>query len=109
MYMLPLFPDEVLIGQGMMAYLEHVLGSICTVWRGIIYVTNRSVCYRISWIKHLKVELNLFDISGFEVGRHWFTTKVTIYSKDGERFPFTGFPAKKLQRWLEQVGVRRLE
>ena len=44
-------PGETLIGQGMMAYWEPVLGSSCNVWRGTIFVTNKRVCFRISWTR----------------------------------------------------------
>lgn len=99
---------EMLIGQGMMAYWEPVLGSSCDVWRGIIFVTNQRVCFSISWTNHMEFELKLSEISGFVVGRHLFATKVTIHSKAGERFALTGFPVKKLQNWLRQAGVRQL-
>ena len=36
-------PGETLIGQGMMAYWEPILGSSCHVWRGTLYVTSRRV------------------------------------------------------------------
>lgn len=29
-------------------------------------------------------------------------------SRTGETYTFTGFPAKKLQGWLEQLGVQKL-
>ena len=100
--------DESLIGQGMMAYWEPVLGSSCNVWRGTIFVTNMRVCYRISWLSHMEVELRLSEVAGFSVGKHLFATKVIIHSKAGERFTFTGFPVKKLQDWLKQVGVQKI-
>lgn len=99
---------ETLIGQGMMAYYEPVLGSSCNVWRGTIFVTNMRVCYRISWLSHMEIELRLPEIAGFSVGRHLFATKVTIHSEAGEKFSFTGFPVKKLQDWLREAGVREL-
>ena len=78
-------PGESLIGQGMMAYWEPVLGNSCNVWRGTIFVTNQRVCFRISLTSH----------------------KVTIHSKSEEKFTVTGFPVKKLQDWLRQVGVQK--
>ena len=37
-----------------------------------------------------------------------FITKVTICARNGDTYPLTGFPAKKLQGWLEEAGVKRL-
>lgn len=108
MSIIQLYPDEVLIGQGMMAYWEPVLGSACNVWRGTLFVTNRRVCFRISWTSHMEVELRLSEISGFSVGKHLFATKVLIHSKAGKKFIFTGFPVKKLQTWLTKAGVSKV-
>lgn len=101
-------PGESLIGQGMMAYWEPVLGSSCNVWRGTIFVTNQRVCFRISWTSHMEFELKLSEIRGFTVGKHLFATKVIIHSKSEEKFTVTGFPVKKLQGWLAQIGVQKL-
>lgn len=101
-------PGESVLGQGMMAYWEPVLGSSCNVWRGTIFVTNQRVCFQISWTTHMEIELRWSEISGFTVGKHLFATKVTIHSKSGEKFTFTGFPAKKLQSWLRQMGVQKI-
>jgi len=101
-------PGESVVGQGMMAYWEPVLGSACDVWRGTIFVTNQRVCFQISWTTHMEVELRRSEIKGFTVGKHLFATKVTIHSKSGKKFTFTGFPAKKLQDWLRQAGVQEI-
>lgn len=101
-------PGESVVGQGMMAYWEPVLGSACNVWRGTIFVTDQRVCFRISWTAHMEIELRLSEIKGFTVGRHLFATKVSIHSASGKRFTFTGFPAKKLQDWLKNVGISQL-
>ena len=101
-------PGESVIGQGMMAYWEPVLGSACDVWRGTIFVTNQRVFFQISWTTHMEVELRRSEIRGFTVGKHLFATKVTIHSKSGKKFTFTGFPAKKLQDWLRQAGVQEI-
>lgn len=100
--------DEVLIGQGMVAYWEPVLGNSCETWRGTIFVTNQRVCFYISWLSHPELELALAKIRGFTVGRRLFFTKVILHSRAGERFTFTGFPVKKLQEWLRQAGVQKL-
>lgn len=62
-------PGESLIGQGMMAYWEPVLGSSCDVWRGTIFVTNQKACFRISWTSHMEFELKLSEIKAipFEI------------------------------------------
>ena len=56
----------------------------------------------------MEIELRWSEISGFTVGKHLFATKVTIHSKSREKFTFTGFPAKKLQSWLRQMGVQKI-
>ncbi len=99
---------ELLIGQGMMAYWEPVPGNSCQTWRGTIFVTNQRVCFYISWLSHPEFELELAKIRGFTVGRHLFFTKVTLHSRGGERFTLTGFPVKKLQKWLLQAGIQNL-
>ena len=100
---------ETLIGQGMMAYWEPVLGNACDVWRGTIFVTNQRVCFRISMTSHMEFELKLPKIKGFTVGRHLFFTKVTIHSRMGEKFTVTGFPVKRLQGCLRQAGIEKLD
>ena len=35
--------------------------------------------------------------------------KVTIHTRSGEQFMLTGFPAKKLQSWLLQLGIPHLK
>ncbi len=52
--------------------------------------------------------MSLEDINGFSVGKIALFTAVTIHSKDGKDYPFTGFPAKKLQDWLRQAGVQEI-
>lgn len=106
---IPLQPYESVVGQGMMAYWEPVLGSSCNVWRGTIFVTDQRVCFQISWTTHMEVELKRSEISGFTVRTHLFATKVTIHSKSGEKFTFTGFPVKKLQGWLRSLGIPQLK
>ena len=106
---IPLQPYESVVGQGMMAYWEPVLGSSCNVWRGTIFVTDQRVCFQISWTTHMEVELKRSEISGFTVGKHLFATKVTIHSKSGEKFTFTGFHEKKLQGWLRSLGIPQLK
>ena len=106
---IPLQPYESVVGQGMMAYWEPVLGSSCDVWRGTIFVTDQRVCFQISWTTHMEVELKRSEISGFTVGKHLFATKVTIHSKSVEKFTFTGFPVKKLQGWLRSLGIPQLK
>ena len=106
---IPLQPYESVVGQGMMAYWEPVLGSSCNVWRGTIFVTDQRVCFQISWTTHMEVELKRSEISVFTVGKNLFATKVTIHSKSGEKFTFTGFPVKKLQGWLRSLGIPQLK
>lgn len=56
----------------------------------------------------MEFELKLSEIRGFAVGKHLFATKVTIHSKSEEKFTVTGFPVKKLQGWLAQIGVQKI-
>jgi hypothetical protein len=54
------------------------------------------------------MDLPVEEIKGFSVGKIALFTAVTIHSKSGETYPFTGFPAKKLQDWLRQAGVQEI-
>jgi hypothetical protein len=51
------------------------------------------------------MDVALPEVKGFSVSRILFITAVTIHSRAGEQYTLTGFPAKKLQRWLSQLGV----
>ena len=56
----------------------------------------------------LDMDLPLENIKGFSVSGAAIFTQVTIHSQTGETYSFTGFPAKKLQGWLAQLGVQKL-
>lgn len=99
---------EMLIGSGMMAYQEREGKFRYTAWSGNIYVTNQRVFFRMSMTGILMVELRLPEIKGFWVSKGLFSSAVTISSKNGDNFMFTGFPAKKLQGWLQQVRIPKL-
>lgn len=103
-----LAPSEQLLGQGIMAYWEPVLGSACNVWSGTVFVTDQRVCFHIFLTFHMEFELKRPEISCFTVSKQWFATKVTIYTTDGKKYMLTGFPAKKLQGWLRQMGVQKI-
>ena len=77
-------------------------------FQGKIYVTSKRVCFHMDLSGTVLMELTLPEIKGFSVSSKLFITQVTIHSCSGEEFPLTGFPAKKLQGWLEQLGVQRL-
>ena len=53
------------------------------------------------------MDLPLGEVKGFSVKKALITT-VTIHSKAGESYVFTGFPSKKLQDWLRQVAVSEI-
>mgnify|MGYP005766973445 FL=1 len=100
--------NETLIGSGMMAY-KHKKSPASQPTRGTIYVTNQRVCYYESWNNYVYVDLPLSEVAGYDTKRALFVTFVYIYDKNNTRYAFSGFPAKKLQGWLEQVGVKKLE
>ena len=93
---------ETLIGKGPMSLYQK---------QGLtkkIYVTDQRVCFYMDLSGTALMELTLGEIKGFTVGSILLATKVIIQSKVGESYPLTGFPAKKLQGWLAQLGVPKL-
>ncbi len=105
---LNLNPGETMIGSGQMSlYQKWVLTK--KPFQGNVFVTSQRVCFKISMMPgEPDMNLPLEEIKGFSVGKIALFTAVTIHSKSGEIYPFTGFPAKKLQDWLRQVGVQEL-
>ncbi len=100
-------PGETMIGSGQVAlHQKQLLGT--RPYSGNIYVTNQRVCFYVSMVGHPEMELPLSQIKGFSVGKKALITAVTIHSQADEKFVFTGFPVKKLQDWLRQVGVQEL-
>lgn len=93
--------NETLIGSGLMAFRR---GRIT----GTIYVTNQRLCFQ-RWIfPYTDMDLMLSEVAGYRVTRFLFITFVSIYDRSQKRYIFSGFPAKKLQGWLEQAGVKKL-
>lgn len=104
---LELRPNETVIGKGPMSlFLKQGLGR--KPFQGDIWVTDQRVCFKISMMRELEMDLPLEEIQGFSVKKTLMVTQVTIHSKAGELYPLTGFPAKKLQDWLRQLGVKEL-
>ena len=101
-------PGEILIGNGMMSlYLKQ--GLTKKPFQGNIYITDQRACFKISMMPGaLDMDLLLENIKGFSVSGAAIFTQVTIHSRTGETYSFTGFPAKKLQGWLRQAGVQEL-
>lgn len=99
---------EVLIGSGSMAYHEREGKFRYRAWSGHIYVTNQRVFFRMSMTGISMVDLLLSEVKGFWVSKALFVSAVTISQKNGDDFKFTGFPAKKLQDWLQQAGIPKL-
>ena len=101
-------PGEILIGSGMMSlYLKQ--GLTKKPFQGNIYITDQRACFKISMTPGaLDMDLPLENIKGFSVSGAAIFTEVTIHSRTGETYSFTGFPAKKLQGWLRQAGVQEL-
>mgnify|MGYP000459267472 CR=1 FL=1 len=54
------------------------------------------------------MDLPLAEIEGYKTKQVLFVTFILIYGKDGKKYTYSGFPAKKVQGWLDQVGVRKL-
>ncbi len=77
---------------------------------GTIYVTDQRVCFKGNVFGYVYLNIALSDISGYVTGRALLTRSVTIYAIDqkNNRHQYTGLAAKKLQGWLEQVGIRKL-
>ena len=98
-------PGETLIGKGQMALHQKQFLNTKPI-SGHIYVTDQRACFYISLVG-MEMDLPLENIKGFSVKKALMTS-VTIHSKAGESYVFTGFPAKKLQDWLRQVGVQEL-
>ena len=98
-------PGETLIGKGQMAlHQKQYLNT--KAFSGNIYVTDQRACFYISMVG-LEMDLPIADIKGFSV-KKGLITSVTLHSKAGESYLYTGFPAKKLQDWLRQAGVAEL-
>ncbi len=98
-------PGERLIGKGRMAWWKPVLGSACEQWRGWLYVTDRRVFFLL-FPGCAEMDLRLEEIGGFSRKRHLgLFTMVTIHSRAGGRWAFTGFPAKRLPGWLREAGI----
>ena len=104
---LDLNPGETMVGSGQMS-LYCKQGLMKKPFQGNVFVTNQRACFQISMVPHLEMDLPLGEIRGFSVGKIALFTAVTIHSKDGEEYPLTGFPVKKLQDWLRQSGVQEL-
>ncbi len=105
---LQLEPNETMVGSGQMSlYLKQ--GLTKKPFQGNIFVTNQRVCFKISMMPgDPDMNLRLDEIKGFSVKKALMVTQVIIHSQTGETYPLTGFPAKKLQDWLRQVGVQEL-
>jgi len=101
-------PGETLIGSGMMSlYLKQ--GLMKKPFQGNIYITDQRACFKISVTPGaLDMDLPLENIMVFSVSGAAIFTQVTIHSRTRETYSLTGFPAKKLQGWLTQLGVQKL-
>ena len=99
--------NETLVGKGPMS-LYQKQGLTQKPFQGKIYVTDKRICFHMDLSSTVLMDLPLDKVSGFTVGKALFVTKVTIHSGAGEHYTLTGFPAKKLQSWLLQLGIQRL-
>lgn len=103
-----LLSNETLVGSGPMS-LKQKWGLSSQMYQGTIYVTNRRICFHMSVSGTVLMDAALSEVKGFSVSRILFITAVTIYSRAGEQFTLTGFPSKKLQSWLLQLGIPNLK
>ena len=94
--------NELLIGSGLMAFRR---GSK----QGIVYVTNQRVCFHEWMTNFVYMKLPLSEVAGYQTKRFLFLLFVNIHDKGHKKYSFSGFPAKKLQGWLEQVGIKKLD
>ena len=101
-------PGEVLIGKGQMALHQKQYLNTKPI-SGHIDVTNQRACFYVTLLGMgtAEMDLPLGEVKGFSVKKALITT-VTIHSKAGESYVFTGFPSKKLQDWLRQVAVSEI-
>ena len=101
-------PGETVIGKGQMALHKKQYLNTRPI-SGHIYVTDQRACLYVTLLGMgtMEMDLPLAEIKGFSVKKALITT-VTIHSKAGESYVFTGFPSKKLQDWLRQVGVSEI-
>lgn len=97
---------ETLIGKGAMS-LYQKQGLTLKPFQGKIYVTDKRICFYMDLSGTVLMDLPISEVKNFSVGSMLFIKKVTIQSKQGENYPLTGFPAKKLQGWLLQLGVQQ--
>lgn len=97
---------ETLIGKGAMS-LNQKQGLTLKPFQGKIYVTDKRICFYMDLSGTVLMDLPISEVKNFSVGSMLFIKKVTIQSKQGENYPLTGFPAKKLQGWLLQLGVQQ--
>ncbi len=101
-----LAPGETMIGKGQVAlHQKQFLNT--KPFSGNIYVTDQRACFYISMVNDPEMDLPISEIKGFSVKKSLFTA-VTIHSRTGGSYVFTGFPVKKLQDWLRQAGVQEL-
>lgn len=98
---------ETELGSGMMAYKFQQWPTPKRT-RGTLHVTNQRVCYYESWSNYVYMDLPLAEIEGYKTKQVLFVTFILIYGKDGKKYTYSGFPAKKVQGWLDQLGVRKL-
>lgn len=98
---------EILIGSGQVAlHKKQFLNT--RAFAGYIYVTNQRACFQVRMIGKMDMNLPLSQIKGFSVKKTVLFTRVTIYGWTDESYTFTGFPIKKLQDWLRQIGIQEL-
>lgn len=81
--------NETLIGKGLVAFQN---GSKT----GTIYVTNQRVCFHESLTNFVYMKLPLSEVAGYR------------YDRNYKKYTFSGFPVKKLQGWLQRVGIPTL-
>ncbi len=96
--------NEVIVGCAQI-YNRHMgmNGRIC--------VTNQRVCFMGNITGDMYMNLSLSEIAGYDTWKILLTPSIEIhekYTQKNIRYQFTGLTVKKLQGWLEEVGIKEL-
>ncbi len=96
--------NEIIVGCAQI-YNRHIgmNGRIC--------VTNQRVCFVGNITGDMYMNLSISEIEGYDTWRILLTPSIEIYDKYSQRnirYQYTGLAVKKLQGWLEEVGIKEI-
>lgn len=109
--------NEQMIGNATMAYKykkKDIAPDMDPYWRkkikngptnGTLYVTNQRVCFYESMTGIVFLDLPISEFTGYAIKKALFITFVCLYNKQGREYRFSGFAAKKVIKWIKQVGI----